>query len=51
LSLNYIVYASGITATSYIITGLTPGTRYSIVLQSRNLVGLSAYSNPVSIIA
>jgi hypothetical protein len=33
------------------VTGLSPGYEYGFVLQARNLVGFSAYSEPVLISA
>lgn len=47
--LVYTVYKSGITEQRLVVTDLTPGTTYSFVVQARNLVGYSEYSNPVSI--
>jgi fibronectin type 3 domain-containing protein len=45
---GYLVIASGVTATSYTVTGLTDGTTYYFVLQAVNVSGASANSNQVS---
>jgi hypothetical protein len=47
---NYIIYESNITTTKFTVTGLTPGVRYIFVVQSRNLVGYSPYSNPIYVL-
>ena len=49
-TVNYIIYASNITTTKFTVTGLTPGVRYVFVVQSRNLVGYSPYSNPIYVL-
>lgn len=39
--LVYSVYESGVDLQSIIVTGLSSGTTYSFVVQSRNVIGLS----------
>lgn len=48
---DYSVFSSGLTSLSETLTGLTPGITYRIVVQARNLVGLSPYSDFVDILA
>jgi hypothetical protein len=45
------VFAEGVKDTKYRAQGLTPGTKYLFVIQSRNAVGLSDYSNPITVFA
>ena len=47
----YIVFASNIKSRSATVTGLTPGTIYNLVVQSRNVVGFSVYSSIATILA
>jgi hypothetical protein len=42
------VGAAGISSTSYVVTGLTPGGTYSCSVQSTNISGSSAYSTAVT---
>jgi hypothetical protein len=42
---------AGVTLTSEIVTGLTPGLTYKFVVQARNIVGLSAISNQIEVLA
>ena len=46
-----VVLESTVPSTSYTATNLTPGNTYIFKVQARNSVGLSAYSNEVSILA
>ena len=46
---TYVVYATEYPDTSIIVTDLTPGYTYAFVVQSRNAVGLSDYSNEMVI--
>jgi len=48
---EYVVLASGIRAHSYLATSLTAGLTYKFKVEARNVVGLSAYSNIVGILA
>lgn len=48
---GYTVYSSGTTTTSRTVSGLFPGVTYRFVVQARNLVGLSEYSDIVDILA
>ena len=50
-SSTWIVWASGLTERSDIVTSLTSGTTYKFVVKSRNIVDFSAYSSEVSILA
>jgi hypothetical protein len=47
----YSVYASSISATETTVTSLTPGVTYSFLVQARNVIGLSSYSDPISELA
>lgn len=47
--IEYTLLASGLTSSPYQATGLTAGTYYKFVIQSRNVVGLSDYSLPVTL--
>jgi hypothetical protein len=47
----YQVLASNILTRSYTATGLTAGTTYNFVVQSRNSVGLSSYSLATPVLA
>ena len=44
-------FAFGITQTSFTATGLTAGTTYKFKVQARNIVGYSAISSEISVIA
>ena len=48
---SFILVASGITATSYVQTGLSAGTYYNFRIKARNAVGLSSYSTVFTILA
>ena len=48
---TYSVFASGITTLSSTVNGLTPGVTYKFVVQSRNIVDISPYSLPISVLA
>ena len=48
---SYILVTTGLTATSYIQTGLSAGTSYSFRVKARNAVGFSSYSTVFTIIA
>ena len=48
---SYQVFSTGLTATYEIVTGLTPGVTYRFVVQARNVVSLSVYSNSVDVLA
>ena len=43
--------ASGITASSYLVTGLSVGSLYSFKIQARNIFGFSSFSDIVQILA
>jgi hypothetical protein len=47
----YTVYQNDIVANTITVTGLTPGVTYSFFIQSRNLVGYSAYSSTIEVLA
>ena len=49
LVLTYSIYDNNVASTSLTVTGLTPGVVYSFKVKSRNVLGLSAYSDPISI--
>jgi hypothetical protein len=40
-----------VTQEDFTITGLTPGQRYTIVVQARNVVNFSAYSEELTVLA
>ena len=48
---SYNVFSSGLTQLSETVTGLTPGVTYKLVVQARNLVSLSTYSEYVEVLA
>ena len=48
---SFILVASGITATSYVQTGLSAGTSYNFRVRTRNAVGSSTYSTVFTILA
>lgn len=48
---KFIVLESGIVGTSYTSPAMTPGTTYKFKVQARNSVGLSSYSEEISILA
>jgi len=48
---TWIVWASGLTEKTDIVTSLTQGTSYKFVVKSRNIVDFSTYSSEVSILA
>jgi len=48
---SYSVFASNITTILFVVTGLVPGITYKFVVQSRNLVNYSDYSESVTILA
>jgi hypothetical protein len=50
-SVDFIVYQSNITALPYTVLGLEPGITYTFKVEARNLVGFSAYSATVDILA
>ena len=43
--------ATGVTSTSYTQNGLSAGTTYAFKVRARNAVGLSSYSQVISIVA
>jgi len=45
------IFASKITTTYFTVTDITPGIIYYFLVQSRNLVGYSAYSESISVLA
>ena len=49
LVLTYSIYDNNVVSTSKTITGLTPGVVYSFKVKSRNVLGLSSFSDPISI--
>ena len=51
LVLTYSIYDNNVVSTSKTITGLTPGVVYSFKVKSRNVLGLSSFSDPISITA
>ena len=46
-----MTFASGITSTGYIATGLTPGVTYSFKVAAKNGYGVGDYSEPVAVLA
>jgi len=48
---DYTIFQDGITATQVTVTGLTPGVTYSFKAEARNLVGYSAYSDVLQVLA
>ena len=48
---SFTLVASGITATSYVQTGLSAGTSYNFRVKARNAVGSSSYSDVFTIVA
>ena len=38
---NYVVLASGVTSTNFLITSLNPGSTYKFKVEARNIVGYS----------
>ena len=48
---NFVVIASGVTSFNYNATSLTEGSTYQFKVEARNVYGLSAFSNTVSILA
>ena len=48
---SYSLVASGITATSYVQTGVSAGTSYNFRIKARNAVGFSSYSSVFTIVA
>jgi hypothetical protein len=48
---SYAVFASDVLTTSSTVTSLTPGTTYKFKVQSRNVVGLSADSSEITVLA
>jgi len=48
---SYSLVASGITATSYVQTGVSAGTSYNLRIKARNAVGFSSYSSVFTIVA
>lgn len=44
---TFVEYAAGVTSTSIVVTGLTPGMTYSFMVKARNIIGYSAYSSSV----
>jgi hypothetical protein len=48
---SFTLIASGITATSYVQTGLSAGTSYNFRLKARSAVGSSSYSDVFTIVA
>ena len=47
----YLEIATGVTLTSYTLTGLSEGNTYRFKVRARNVVGLSQYSTVFSIVA
>ena len=47
----FTIIASGVTSLNYIATSLTEGSTYQFKVEARNVYGLSAFSNTVSILA
>ena len=48
---NFVVIASGVTSLNYNSTSLTEGSTYQFKVEAKNVYGLSAFSNTVSILA
>jgi hypothetical protein len=38
---NYVVIASGVTSTNFLVTSLNPGSTYKFKIEARNIVGYS----------
>ena len=50
-SSEYTIFSSGVLTTSETVTGLTPATTYRFVVQARNIVDLSVYSESILVLA
>jgi hypothetical protein len=48
---TYQVFASGVANPVIVVNGLTPGETYKFVVQSRNLIDLSEYSDSITVLA
>jgi len=48
---DYIVFASGIITRSITVSGLNPGVYYSFYVESRNIIGYSSHSDPITVLA
>jgi hypothetical protein len=48
---EWIVWDSAIVGNTATVTGLTPGTYYDFMLQARNIVGLGAPSEVITVLA
>jgi hypothetical protein len=48
---GYTTLITGITSTSYTVTGLTAGTTYKFKVLSRNAFATSAYSTSIQVLA
>jgi hypothetical protein len=44
-SSNFVTVATGLTVPSFTLTGLVPGANYQFMVQTRNILGWSSYSN------
>lgn len=47
----YTIFETNQVSTSTTVTGLTPATTYSFVVEARNVIGLSGYSTSIDVLA
>jgi len=48
---DYSIYQSNVVDSELTVTGLTPGTYYDFKVEARSLVGFSAFSDAITVLA